>query len=62
MALVRHDYSNEAVWRKALGNKEPLYPFAIHGEILDAPQRIPAGAHKSTIYGPQHVTVDREQP
>lgn len=40
--LVRHQYSEEAVWRETLGNSEPLYCFSIHGECLDAPENMPA--------------------
>lgn len=50
--LVRHEYSDEAVWRKALGNKALLYPFALHGLAIDAREYIPAGAMRPYTLGP----------
>jgi hypothetical protein len=43
-ALVRAEYSECRVWRQALGNDACLHPFVTDGN-LDAPERIPSGAH-----------------
>lgn len=62
--LVRPEYSDEAVWRKALGNREPLYPFAIHGFSLDASEWIPAGSTRKYTVGnrsfSQQTTTQRQ--
>ena len=41
--LVREGYTDDCVWRAALGPAEPLRPFAMLGGPLDAPEWIPAG-------------------
>lgn len=40
----RAGYSEESVWREALGGTEPLLAFATFG-CLDATNWIPTGAH-----------------
>lgn len=54
-SLVRADFGECAVWRGVLGNAAALHPFVMDG-ALDAPQRIPSGAHSSGGI----ATVDRE--
>lgn len=51
--IVRHAFSDEVVWRAALGNSEPLYPFALHGVCLEAPDNIPAGSTRGYTFGGQ---------
>jgi len=43
---VRHEYSEESIWRDALGNSEPLLVAVTHGP-LDAPQWMPGGSMSS---------------
>lgn len=57
--LVRAAFSEEAVWRKALGPAEPLLIFAAYGP-LDAPEYVPAGAMVSRQLGPCAALVSRE--
>lgn len=45
--LVRKDYSEESIWRDALGYSEPLHVWSTDGAI-DAPTRIPNGSHCQT--------------
>jgi len=49
---VRKEFTQESVWRKALGNSEPLLTHADRTDCLDAPDFIPAGStrhiHKFT--------------
>lgn len=46
-ASVRSDFTEEAIYREALGRTEPLRVAVIDGP-LDAPEWIPAGGTKST--------------
>jgi hypothetical protein len=50
---VRAEYSEEAVWRDALGRAEPLLVFASREPHLDAPEILPAGGMRATKYGPR---------
>lgn len=51
--LVRPGFSEQDIWRDALGNNEPLRPFASFEMHLDAPDIIPAGSMRSWKYGPR---------
>ena len=44
--LVRKEFTQEAIWRDALGNSEPLLTHADYVDCLDAPHWIPAGSTK----------------
>ena len=55
--LVRRGFSEQDTWRDALGPQEPLHVFSILGQTLDAPELLPAGALRSTQYGPQHLVT-----
>jgi hypothetical protein len=46
-ALVRCAYSQDAVWREALGDSAKLFCFVTLECGIDAPQRIPYGGSKS---------------
>lgn len=46
--LTRQGFTQENEWRDTLGGNEPLLMFADHGYCLDAPERIPSGAHSSS--------------
>jgi hypothetical protein len=50
-AIVRQGYTEQDIWRDALGNSEPLHCFSVVGGIIDAPNVIPAGSMKSSQYG-----------
>ena len=43
---VRRGFTEENVWREALGGAEPLLCFVTYGP-LDAPDNMPAGSHRS---------------
>jgi len=49
-AVVRMDYSEQAIWRAALGNSEPLLCHATYGPI-DARDVMPAGSMVSCKLG-----------
>lgn len=46
--LVRPGFTQEAIWRDALGNSAPLLIAADTGECLDAPEYVPAGSMVSS--------------
>jgi hypothetical protein len=46
-ASVRTHYSEESIWRDAMGGAEPLRVFVCDGP-LDAPAHIPTGAHSGS--------------
>lgn len=48
--FVRREFSEEAVWREALGNREPLLVFSVQSEALDAPDWIPTGGCHSQLW------------
>jgi len=48
VSLVRAGFTDESVWRAALGNAEPLRCFAASIDSLDAPDWMPAGGMRST--------------
>ena len=50
---VRAEYSEESVWRDALGRAEPLLVCASREPHLDAPEILPAGSMRATKYGPR---------
>lgn len=50
---VRPGYTDEDVWRSALGPSEPLFVCAALEPHLDAPEILPAGSMRSTKYGPR---------
>lgn len=45
--LVRHEFTESATWRDALGNAAQLLAFADQGYCLDAPEYVPAGGMQS---------------
>lgn len=49
---VRQEFSDESIWRDALGAAEPLFVFSALEPHLDAPEIMPAGSTRSTKYGP----------
>ena len=49
---VRAEYSEQAVWRKALGNEASLLLFAAREPHMDAPEMMPAGSTQSSAHGP----------
>jgi hypothetical protein len=51
LAHVRRGFTEEDVWRDALGNAEPLRVFVTDG-ALDAPEHLPAGSMRSMKHGP----------
>ena len=55
---VRQGFTEESIWRDALGGAEPLLVFVTYGP-LDAPDHMPAGSLRSTNYGPHIATVQR---
>lgn len=57
-AMVRCAYSQDGVWREALGDKASLRPFVTFECGLDAPEWIPAGSAKADNWFP---AVRREQ-
>jgi len=56
---VRAEYSEEAVWRKALGNAASLLVFAAREPHLDAPELMPSGSTPSSANGPDVPPVWR---
>lgn len=58
--LVRYGFSDENIWRDALGNTAQLFVCSIDGP-LDAPEHMPAGAMKSCgTYPSRQQTAGRE--
>ena len=57
--LVREGFTEQDIWRRALGDAAPLRVFAMLGGALDAPDVSPAGALCSSAYGPQQATAWR---
>lgn len=57
--LVRREFSEEAVWRDTLGNSAQLYPLALHGFAIDAPEHYPAGSMLASNLGTYKSTVQR---
>jgi hypothetical protein len=49
--VVRQSFSEASVWRKALGNNEPLLHMAVSGYSLDATEYIPSGSTRKFFYG-----------
>lgn len=49
--VVKSDWSECAVWRKALGNSEPLLAMAVAGECMDAPEYLPGGSMRASKIG-----------
>lgn len=49
--LVRKGFTEQDVWRDALGQFEPLLVFATPENQMDAPTYSPAGAMESSRYG-----------
>ena len=47
---VRKDYSEETVWREALGNSEPLLVYSAMEATLDAPDFIASGSTVADSY------------
>lgn len=58
-AGVRADYSEQAIWRNALGGKAPLLVFSVWGDALDAPEHIPAGSLSASRFGPFQNATQR---
>lgn len=63
--LVRTGFTQENIWRDALGYSEPLLVSADYVDCLDAPDFIPAGStvtiHKFTpAFRPISTIVTRE--
>lgn len=56
---VRPGYRDEDTWRAALGPSEPLRCFAALEPTLDAPETLPAGAMRSSAYGPHQLAASR---
>jgi len=42
---VRHEFSESAIYRDALGMSAPLLAFADTGYCIDAPDTMPNGCH-----------------
>jgi hypothetical protein len=59
-ALVRCDYSQDAVWRPALGESAALYVFVTFECGIDAPDYSPAGSMKSSQHGAFQSSIFRE--
>jgi len=58
--LVRPGYTEQDVWRAALGNYEPLRAFATLSGDLDAPLVLPAGSTRATqLCGPLQTVFFR---
>jgi hypothetical protein len=58
-AQVRNGFTEECVWRPALGDAEPLHIFITDGP-LDAPTWMPAGSTIGrTLGGPAAAVVER---
>ena len=56
---ARDGFTDQDVWRAALGDAEPLRPFASTDGPIDAPEWLPAGAMRANPYGPQALAVNR---
>lgn len=52
---VRAEYSEESIWRAALGPAASLLVFASREPHLDAPEILPAGSMRASKYGP-HIS------
>ena len=57
-ALVRFPFAEDAIWRPALGQFEPLLAAATFGPI-DAPENLPAGAMRASVRGPIPIISNR---
>ena len=51
--LVRGAYSQDAVWREALGNSARLRPFVTFECGIDAPEYLPTGSAKPDNWFPR---------
>lgn len=47
--LVREGFTDQDVWREALGNMHPLAVFAMTEARMDAKEYMPAGGMKSAL-------------
>ena len=59
VVLVRDGFTEIDTWRGALGTFVPLHACSMVGGFLDAPEWLPAGAMRSTIYGPTGIAASR---
>ena len=57
-AQVRRGFTEECVYRDALGRTEPLRCFVVDGP-LDAPAFLSAGSTRSTAHGPRANVTER---
>lgn len=57
--LVREGFTEQDIWRRALGDAAPLRVFAMLGGALDAPDVLPAGAMQPSRSGPQQAIAWR---
>ena len=57
---VRDGFSEQDVWRAALGPFEPLHVVSHKCDALDAPQWLPAGATRAAFFGPTGRVANRE--
>ena len=56
---VTSPFTDETVWRKALGNKEALLCFSVSGNSLDAPDHLPGGSLFNSQFGPSQTQAER---